>query len=291
MSPKEPRFPEPAQASSPSLVVVGHVGHATDQTASGDVSYVGGSGYAAAFAAAALLPGAVGLVTQVGRDFEAAGLGRLPLDLGGVAVLPGASARFTIVQFGDGTRSFESDLGVASSARRDLFPDAYLQASHIHLGTAPPRQQLAWVKFLRGQGCRSRISVDMFEHFVATQPDDSRRACDAADLIFLNEVEFKGLCGGAWLPDVPVVLKYGPGGAEFRAHGIQQFAAAPDAREVDPIGAGEILAGAFLALVTQGLPEIDALKHAVSAASASVTEFGVDGPHVTRALRLIKDQL
>lgn len=291
MSPSEPRLPEPVHASSPSLVVVGHVGHATDQTASGDISYVGGSGYAAAFAASALLPGAVGLVTQVGRDFERGDLGRLSLDLGGVAVLPGASARFTIVQFSDGTRSFESDLGVASSARRDLFPHAYLQASHIHLGTAPPRQQLAWVKFLRDQGCLSRISVDMFEHFVATQLDDSRRACEAADLIFLNEMEFKGLYDGTWAPDVPVVLKYGPGGAEFITHETRQFVDAPSAREVDPIGAGEILAGAFLALVTQGLSEIDALKHAVSAASASVTEFGVDGPQVTRTLRLIKDQL
>ena len=291
MSPSESRSPELPHSFSPSLVVIGHVGHATDQTASGDVSYVGGSGYAAAFAASALLPGAVGLVTQVGKDFERGDLGRLSLDLDGVAVLPGASARFHIVQLGDGTRSFESDLGVALSARRDLFPDSYLQASYIHLGTAPPRQQLAWVKFLRAKGCHSRISVDMFEHFMVTQPEDSRRACEAADLVFLNELEFKGLYGETGLPDVPVILKYGPGGAEFIAHGTRQYVDAPPAHELDPIGAGEILAGAFLALVAQGLPEIDALRHAVSVASASVTEFGVDGPQVTRALTLIRDQL
>jgi len=34
----------------------------------------------------------------------------------------------------------------------------------------------------------------------------------------------------------------------------------------------------------RGLPEARALRHAVSAASACVTELGVDGPHVTEAL-------
>lgn len=274
-----------------SLVVIGHVGHATDRTASGAVSYVGGSGYAAAFAASTLLPGAVGLVTQVGRDFEHAQLRRLSVDLGGVAVLPGDSARFGIVEFGDGTRLFQSDLGVAVSARRDLFPEAYLHAPHIHLGTAPPRQQLAWIRFLRDKGCRSRISVDMFEHFVATQLDDSRRAGEAADLIFLNELEFKGLYGDGAPPGVPMILKSGSGGAEFITSDNRHHVSAPLVHEVDPVGAGEIFAGAFLALVMHGLPEIDAMKHAVSAATASVTEFGVNGPRVTEAFALIKRQL
>jgi sugar/nucleoside kinase (ribokinase family) len=278
------------KAVGPRLVVIGHVGHATDQTADGVVSYVGGSGYAAAFAASTLLPGAVGLVTQVGRDFEPASLRRLSVNLDGVAVLPGDSARFGITEFGDGTRSFQSDLGVAMSARRDLFPESYLQAAHIHLGTAPPRQQLAWIKFLRGQGCRSRISVDMFEHFVATQVDDSRRAGEAADLIFLNELEFKGLYGDGGRPRVPMIVKSGPGGAEIITPDRRYHAGAPSVHEVDPVGAGEIFAGAFLALVTHGLAEPDALRHAVSAASASVTEFGVNGPRVTEALALISRQ-
>src|SRR5689334_1022755 len=51
------------------LVIIGHVGFATDQTARGAVTSAGGSGFAAAFAAAALLDG-VGLVAQVGEDFD-----------------------------------------------------------------------------------------------------------------------------------------------------------------------------------------------------------------------------
>jgi sugar/nucleoside kinase (ribokinase family) len=287
----EPRLPEPGHQPPPSLVLIGHVGYATDRTASGTISYVGGSGYAAAFAASALLANGTGLVTQVGEDFDPSPLRRLPLGREGVAVLPGASATFRIVQFGDGTRSFESDLGVASSPRRDLFPVSYLQARYIHLSTAPPRQQLAWLKFLRDKGCRARLSVDMFEHFVATEPDASREACGQADLIFLNEQEFNGLYAGTPVPHVPAILKYGPKGAEFVTGAARHHVAAPPAIEVDAIGAGEILAGAFLALRARGLPEIRALRHAVSAAAASVSELGVDGPQVSRALTLIVDQL
>jgi len=53
--------------------------YATDRTASGTISYVGGSGYAAAFAASALLAGGTGLVTQVARTLTPASP-RLPLD-------------------------------------------------------------------------------------------------------------------------------------------------------------------------------------------------------------------
>ena len=35
--------------------------------------------------------------------------------------------------------------------------------------------------------------MDMFEHFVSTEPDACRKACDLADLIFLNQAEYNGL--------------------------------------------------------------------------------------------------
>jgi hypothetical protein len=54
----------------PALVVIGHVGSATDRTATGTAVVVGGSGYAVASAAAALLDGQVGLVAQVGTDLD-----------------------------------------------------------------------------------------------------------------------------------------------------------------------------------------------------------------------------
>jgi sugar/nucleoside kinase (ribokinase family) len=291
----EQRPAEPAHrtdlACPVDLVLIGHVGSATDRTPNGTTTYTGGSGFAVAFAASALLDRGVGLVTQIGEDLDLASLRLLAIDMQGVAVRPGASATFFIDQFPDGSLSFRSDLGVAAEPGFDLFPASYFRARYVHLGTAPPRQQLAWLGFLRDRGCRAEISVDMFEPFVTAEPGTCRKVCDRADLIFLNEAEYRGLYRGRPRPSAPTLLKHGPVGAEFRADGVRHRVPAPPADEVDPIGAGEILAGAFLALRARGLAEDRALSYAVAAAARSVTEFGVAGPGVTRELNRVRDEL
>ena len=272
------------------LVIIGHVGFATEQTAHGSVTATGGSGFAVAFAAAALLNG-VGLVAQVGQDFGLEILQGLGIGVEGVAVLPGASARFRIEQERDSCLSFSSDLGVAAEPSFDAFPASYFQARFVHLGSAPPRQQLAWLEFLRAKGCQAQLSVDMFEPFVAAEPEACRAACARADFIFLTQTECQGLYRDRAHPPMPMIRKYGPGGAEYLAPGVQIRIPAPAADEVDPIGAGEILAGVFLALRAQGLAAEPALTYAVAAAARSVTEFGVAGPAVAGELRRIRAEL
>jgi sugar/nucleoside kinase (ribokinase family) len=290
---REPGLAQPARRDRPTspadVVLIGHVGFATDRTANGTIEYAGGSGFASAFAAAALVDG-VGLVAQVGEDFDLDVLRLLPIDMAGVAVLPGASAAFIIDQARDGSLSFRSDLGVAAEPGFDLFPESYFQARYVHLGTAPPRQQLAWLEFLRHNGCRGQVSADMFEPFVATDPGACHNICDRADLIFLNEAEHRGLFHKRSHP-CPMILKHGAGGAEFLADGVRHRIPAPPADEMDPIGAGEILAGSFIALRARGLAEDRALSYAVAAATRSVTEFGVAGPGVTRELQRIREEL
>jgi len=287
--------PEPSgcRNSEPRIdvVLIGHVGFATNRTADDTKTSLGGAGYATAVAASALLMGQVGLVAQIGQDFDFAALIRLNLDMAGVSALPGASARFYIHQFDDGTRSFTSELGVATAPRLDLFPAAYLLTKYVHLGTAPASQQMEWLRFLRDNGCTAQISVDMFEHFVASEPDACRETSDLADMTFLNQVEYHGLYGENYLPKAPTILKHGPGGADFIADGMSHHVSAPTVPEVDPIGAGEVLAGTFLALRARGLQEIEALNYAVSAATISVTESGVDGPELAKRLAFIQSQL
>jgi sugar/nucleoside kinase (ribokinase family) len=273
------------------LVVIGHVGLATDRTVAGTTVVVGGSGYAVAAASAALFDGRVGLVAQVGPDLDLSVLQSTGLNLAGVTVLPGMSARFLIQQFQDGTRSFDSDLGVAAHPRPDLFPAAYLHAKHVHVGTAPPQQQLTWLRFIRDSGSTATISVDMFEHFVVTELAASRAVYDLADLLFMNETEYEGLYVADAYPKSPVILKRGADGAELIRGGMKHRVHAAPVHEVDPIGAGEVLAGVFLALHAQGLSEEHALRHAVAAATSSVTEFGVDGPHRTAALTRIRTEV
>jgi sugar/nucleoside kinase (ribokinase family) len=118
-----------------------------------------------------------------------------------------------------------------------------------------------------------------------------RQICDHADLIFLNEAEYQALYRGCPHPSAPTVLKHGCAGAEFLADGARHQVPAPAVDEVDPIGAGEILADAFLRCAPGGLAEDRALSYAVAAATRSVTEFGVAGPGVTRELNRIREEL
>jgi sugar/nucleoside kinase (ribokinase family) len=300
--PPESRAPD--DTAPIGLVLVGHVGWATNENARGTGVSLGGSGYAAAYAASTLLGGPVGLgsraglgsrvdlAAQIGQDLNLHGLHGPGLDLAGLAILPGASARFHISRPGGETRVFESELGVAASPRFGTFPEPYFRAGHVHLGTMPPGQQLGWLKFLRDHGFQAPISVDTFEHFVSTQPPASREVCDLADLIFINEAEYRGLYRDQEIPKAPTILKHGPRGADYIADGLTRVASAiPAVQVVDDTGAGEILAGAYLALRAHGLAADQALGYAVRAASSSVTEFGVDGPHLTRALTAIRAEL
>jgi sugar/nucleoside kinase (ribokinase family) len=280
-------------ASSVRLIVIGHAGLATVLTPADEQTSPGGSGYAVSASAAALIGGMVGLVAQVGSDLDLTGLQDLGVDMEGVQTLPGTSAKLRIRQFADGTRAFSSDLGVATAVRPDSFPGSYLHTSHIHLGTAPPEQQLTWMRFLRSRMCKAKISADMFEHYVSEFPDASREVCDRADLIFMNEAEHEGLYRDSQMapPRSPLILKRGPNGASIITNGQSQDVSAPAARVVDPTGGGEILAGVFLALRAIGYPDTPALQYAVQAAAVCVEEFGVSGPRLMRELKEINNEL
>ena len=277
---------------SVNLVVIGHVG--VSIVHAGIVSWTspGGSGYAVAASAGPLIGRRVGLVAQVGKGFDLAPLRRRQVDLTGVAELAGPSAELRIREFDDGTRSFSAELGVADIVRPETFPPRYLEASYIHLGTAPPDQQLAWLNYLRGR-CDAQISADMFEHYVSTYPCASREVCDNVDLIFMNQAEYDGLYGDAQLP-VPkarLIVKRGSAGARLLVDGHPQEVEAQETEAVDPTGGGEILAGVFLALRAQGQSERAALKYAVRAATSCVADYGVTGPHLTAELQAIRREV
>jgi sugar/nucleoside kinase (ribokinase family) len=279
--------------SSVDIVVIGHVGISVVRAGAGCWTSPGGSGYAVAASAAALIGGRVGLVAQVGAGFDLTLLRRLQTDLDGVMELPGPSAELRIDQFDDGRRSFSAELGVAATVRLESFPSRYLNAACIHLGTAPPAQQLTWLRFLRDHGCAAQISADMFEHYVANDPGASHEVCDKVDLTFMNQAEHDGLYGDAErpVPKAPLIVKRGPAGARLLIDGLAQDVAAEETRVVDPTGGGEVLAGVFLALCAAGWPQMQALQQAVKAATSCVGEFGVSGPRLHAALEVIRHEV
>jgi sugar/nucleoside kinase (ribokinase family) len=276
--------------ASVSMVVIGHAGLSVVRNQAGRQESPGGSGYAVAASAAALIGSRVGLVAQVGLDFDLSPLRRLAVNLEGVTRLSGPTARLCIDQLDEGNRTFTADLGVAADVQLDSFPTAYMSASYVHLGTAPPKQQLEWLRFLRGRGCPARVSADMFEHYVAADPGTCREVCDQADLVFLNEQEQDGLYGSNEAKP-PRILKAAARGATLLADGLVYHVPAHRAHVVDPTGGGEILAGVFLALRADGRSADEALEYAVLAATSCVEDHGVTGPRLAAELEAIRRKL
>ena len=291
----EQRPAESAHRTDPAcpvdLVLIGHVGSATDRTPNGTITYTGGSGFAVAFAASALLDRGVGLVTQIGEDLDLASLRLLPIDMQGVAVRPGASAAFFIDQFPDGSLSFRSDLGVAAEPGFDSFP-GLVSPGELR---APGDRAAAAATGVAGIPPRPGLpGGDLGRHVRAIRDGGTGRLPEGLRSRRPDLPERSGIPGP--LPRTAASVgadaaQARAGRAEFRADGVRHRVPAPPADEVDPIGAGEILAGAFLALRARGLAEDRALSYAVAAAARSVTEFGVAGPGVTRELNRVRDEL
>jgi ribokinase len=265
------------------LVLVGHFGIAEDHTPTGSSRSLGGSGYACAVGAGAGTPDRVGVVGNIGDDFDFGALERLGVDRQGAIRVPGKAPHLTITQHTPTDRSFASDLGVAARPPYEAFPDAYAAARHLHVGTMPVGEQARWLALAR-QRCRCTVSVDMFEPTAIESPDESRELCYGADLVFMNQEERRLLFTDHPLPHGEIVLKSGADGARYRVGETWTHVPAPRQELVDSTGAGEVLAGAFLSLRGIGLSATTALRYAVRAASAKVTEFGVDGDNLRRTL-------
>ena len=162
---------------SPDLVVIGHVGVSIVHAGVVSWTSAGGSGYAVAASAAALIGDRVGLVATVGKDADLEPLRRRGVDLEGVAEVPGSSAKLRVREFSDGARSFSADLGVAATVRTETFPEQYLKAGG---STWAPRHPTSswpgWSTCTRAAAGRSSRPICSSTTRPATRPPRGRSA-------------------------------------------------------------------------------------------------------------------
>lgn len=264
-------------------VIIGHLAFNHDVTPYGDVVSYGGAGYYSAVGASVVSEN-VGIVSRVGKNDQGEKIvGQLEtygINTVGVECVDNQNtAKFATKQDALGSREFTADLGVAENVNIQLFPKEYRAASYIHLSTAPPEQYITWIDALHHLANQHTIiSIDTFETFVRQNSEKTIEAMKKAGLIFINEEEWKTLSNidsFAWLT-VPYVLKRGAGGASYIHNTFQIDIKAPKVTMIDNSGAGDVLAGAFLAARAKGTSITDALTMGVEIASQSVTQFGVD---------------
>jgi sugar/nucleoside kinase (ribokinase family) len=199
------------------------------------------------------------------------------LDWSGVGIADGKSAAFTLIYdtTGDLT-SLQAEHGAASGLTRHAVQrieaccdDAYhvccrtpLDIGHV-LGALAHRNAV--------------FSADFMVSSVIAAIPAAARNLPRAQVVFANSAEHQALAEAVTVEDLPaVVVSDGPRTARLYRHGqLAASANPPQVAAARVTGAGDTLAGAFLAALSAGLPDAEALRLAVSAASAHTTSPSV----------------
>lgn len=255
------------------LAIIGDLAIGKNITPHGEKTSFGGAVYYSMVGAIHFSKN-VGIVGKIGNDFDMKIIEEQDVDTQGVKQVPGKSCLFTAIQHKDNTRDFTAERGVAKTVDLTILPKDYLSAKFIHLSTQLPEHALIWLEHLRQHPA---VSVDTFETFVDLYPEETIKMLNKANMIFINLAEYKmlGLNEHSY-PNKPVILKLDKDGVIYRSPTETLSIPAPQVEVVETSGAGDVLAGAFLSMLSLGLSTAEALEKAVNLASKAVTEFGIE---------------
>jgi fructokinase len=245
------------------------------------------SGAPAIFASVAARRGApTALCAVVGDDpFGALMRWRLAddgVDVGRVRADPGAPTGCAFVAYAeDGSRSFVFHVGAAGRlGAADLgdLPEraAWLHVSGSSLALAPSLAAAVETASARVHAAGGRISLDPNVRAEALVPDLAEqlaRIAGRASVLLPSEGELAAF--GLDDTAAPVVCTtLGAAGVRVRAGSREETVAAPGVDEVDPTGAGDTFAAAFVVATLAGADPVEAVREAVAVAAEGVGHLG-----------------
>jgi sugar/nucleoside kinase (ribokinase family) len=271
------------------VLVVGPLAYDDVRTPAGRrIGVLGGSAAYASIAAAKYAT--AGLVSVAGLDLnddDLRLLRRAGVDVRGVERRQGRTLRWSGSYANDFTRSDvrNTDLGVVAGWRPRI-PDAFRDARRVFLANTDPRAQLEALE----QVAPATVVLDTMEEWITgSQALDPLIA--RATVLSVNARELALITG---LDDVvqaaatiidrgsrAVIVKRGAAGATLITSGGIVSVPAHPTTVVDPTGAGDAFAGAFLGRLAvlerdDDAALLDAFAHGGAAASVTVESFGVD---------------
>lgn len=256
--------------SSNALVVYGHVGFDVSTVAGKVTRTLGGAAYYAAMAAAAQGTD-VKLVSVLGTDFPEEEIKRTRIDISASPRGIGPSAVFTQT-YDDRNEmiAFGGKLNVCADINPELIPLRPMAPSAILLTTAPPSQQATALEWLQAREFGGLIAIDTTLEYISEFDTLLQRNGFKIGLLFVNAAEYEAL---AECPPscTRIIVKRGRQGASLLEHDVWSHASAPVAEQIFTItGAGDVLAGAFLAAYLNGRSSAEALARAVAVATSYV---------------------
>ncbi len=273
-----------------SVLVVGSMAFDSIETPHGRADRVLG-GSAAYFALAAAFFAPVRIVGVVGRDFpedHLTALSRSGVDLEGLQRTEGKTF------FWHGR--YHEDLNVRDTLEVQLnvledfvphMPPGYEETEYAFLGNMHPDAQLDVMSRLK----RPRlVACDTMDHWIRENPGELRKVLERVETVIINDSEARMLSGhNNIVRAARAILKMGPRVVLIKRgeYGVFQFSddatfvvpAYPLEEVLDPTGAGDSFAGAFMGCLASGAGAGDrALRRAIVygnvTASFTVEDFG-----------------
>ena len=241
-----------------------------------------------------------GAVGVVGSDFPVSFDRRwqaFGIDLAGVQRKEGATFRWAC-KYDDNMierATLKTELGVFASFM-PLLPDSYGKAPFVLLGNIQPELQL---HVLNQAKFAKFIALDTMNLWIDIAKPALRKVIRRVHLLTLNDGEARMLTGKWNLCDcAEAILKMGPsyvvikkgehGALLFSKKGVFIVPAYPVRKLVDPTGAGDSFAGAFMGYLARAGRVTDGLMREALVTASAMASFGVEGFSLERFEKLTR---
>ena len=232
----------------------------------------GGSGYYSLIPASFFTK--VGIVARVGNDFDVNLLKKYNIDLKGLKVINNSlTTKFhhTYLTSDGQTRTFKPEIFEETLINIDDFPEAYYDAKYIHISTNFPKIQEQYIEKIRKHS-NAIISIDTHEAYMEKESNHIKKIFDKADIAFIDK-EFTELLDCK----APIkIIKNGKNGCSYRSDKLNFDSKTSESKVIDKTGAGDVVIGVFLAMMSITNNPKKSLDKAVEVATISVSNYGVD---------------
>ena len=232
----------------------------------------GGAGYYS------LIPSSLftrtGIVARVGNDFDMSTLKSTNVDLTGLKrIMTSPTTKFHHSYISDDgqTRTFRPEIYEETLITPEDFPEEYFDAEYIYIATNFPDMQKQFIDMIRKKS-KAIISIDTHEAYMEQESEFIKRIFDSVDIAFIDK-EYTNLLDCK----APVkIIKMGKCGCRYEYKDKSFIAETEEKPVVDKTGAGDVVTGVFLAMMSRTRNPVQSLKTAVSVATKSIGSYGVD---------------
>ena len=260
------------------VVIVGNIAHDVNTFPNRDngkdlvVCNNGGAGYYS------LIPASIysktGIVARVGNDFDLSKIVEQDIDLKGLKIVkdkPTTKFHHTYLSDDGQTRTFRPEIYENCMISEEDFPEEYFKAKYIHIATNFPKIQNSFIDLIRKKS-NAIISIDTHEAYMETDSEYIKKVFDKVDIAFIDK-EFTNLLDC----NAPIkIIKMGKSGCKYIGINEEFIVNANETNVVDKTGAGDVVTGVFLAMMSKTNDKKKSLEEAVKMATESIKDYGVD---------------